>query len=118
MNRRGFLSSIPLFSIASAVPVEVRLREQYMRYIFPSKYNIQSCESEGIKHYDAMYIDSEESVQFHYYWDSKHREHRYRIKVYGEDPLDVHSMIEGVAGSVAEAKEELEEDIVVPNGLK
>lgn len=115
MNRRELLSLIPSLTIGSVVPVGIDLRKQYMRYIFPLKYSIQSCQSEGVKHYDAMYIDSEASVQYHYYWDSKHQEHRTRVKVFGEDPLDIHSVVEGESESVVEAKEELEEEVLLPH---
>lgn len=118
MKRRELLSSILSLSIASVVPNDSDLRKQYMERLFPSKYDVRTCDSGGIQHYDAMYIDSENGVQYHYYWDSKHREHRYRIKVYGEDPLDILSITKGKAQSVAEAKEDLEEEIAIPRVVK
>jgi hypothetical protein len=86
-----------------------------MKYVFPRKYDIQHYESEEVKHYDAMYIDSDRGIQFHYYWDSKHQEHRFRLKIYGEDPLDIHSVVEGDVDSVKEARDELEEEVVLPH---
>ena len=114
MNRRDFLSLIPSISILTPSVPSVDLRKQYMEYVIPDRYLISKWESEEIIHYTALYIDRQDGIQYHYSFDSKFHEHRFRISVYGDDPFESKVIMEDVADSLTEVVSEFDENLVLP----
>lgn len=116
MNRRSFLSWIPSISVFSLIPAESTLRKLYMEFVFNNKYEITVSKHSEDVYYDAFYFNPETDVMYKYEYDTRQRIHRTCVQILSDD--SIHTLIENEFNSIREAKNELEEDLVLPKGVQ